>query len=51
MHQINNAPFMIKNVNFTLFAWTLLGHSEKITDLKWGLSFLIYLLHVCEDPK
>lgn len=31
---------MIKNVNFTLFAWTLLGHSEKITDLTVGFIFL-----------
>ena len=33
MHQENNAPFMTKNVNFTFFPWTLLGHSKKGTDI------------------
>ena len=32
MHQGNNAPFMTKNLNFAVFPWTLLGHSEKNTD-------------------
>ena len=29
MHQENNLPFMTKNVNFAVFPWALLGHSEK----------------------
>ena len=33
MHQENSVPFMIKNVNFALFPWTLLGHSKKNNDL------------------
>ena len=32
MHQGNNAPVMTKNLNFAVFPWTLLGHSEKSTD-------------------
>ena len=32
MHQENNAPVIIKNVNFAFFTWTLLGHFEKHTD-------------------
>ena len=31
---------MIKHVNFTHFARTLLGHSEKITELTVGFIFL-----------
>ena len=42
MPQVNNAPFMIKNVNFAFFPWRLLGHSKKITDLTVG--FIIFNL-------
>ena len=31
MHQENNAPFIIKNVNFAFFPWTHLGHFKKKT--------------------
>ena len=33
MHQENNAPFLTKNVNYAFFPWTLLGHSNKNTDI------------------
>ena len=33
MHQENNALFMTKNINFGFFLWTLLGHSDKSTDI------------------
>ena len=33
MHQENNVPFMTKNVNFALSPWTLLGHSQRNTDI------------------
>ena len=33
MYQENDAPFMIKNVNFPFFQWTLLRHSKKTLSL------------------
>ena len=33
MYQENDAPFMIKNVNFPFFQWTLLRHSKKTLTL------------------